>query len=369
MKQVILILAIIYGCTGAEEYDVFSIGHSLVNYRMPRIFDAIANDDPLVTHRHKEQIFNGAPLKWNWNNAGGDGGGANSKEELATGEYEILVLTEAVPLINHTTWNDTYHYAKEFMSLAHDNNAETQAYIYETWHCINSGEPEGCEWDDNDTIPWRDRLGQDLAKWKAIADSVNDSVPDEKPMLLIPAGQAFAELYDSIQAGKAEGVQHISELFSDDIHPNDIGNYLVACVMYATVYKRSPEGLTTETFDEWGAAFEKPSDALAGLMQRIAWRTVRRVEGTGVTGDVSLLENKISNNYTSGHLLLQDKKVLLSDGAQGRIEILSSNGRLVKSKVVQAGQSLSVESLSRGFYMVQLKNLQGKLIERSRIVY
>lgn len=366
MKKLILVLSIILTYSLAEDYDVFSIGHSLVNYRMPRIFDAISNDDPLVTHRHKEQIFNGAPLKWNWDNAGGDGGGANSKAELATGDYEILIMTEAVPLINHTTWNNTYHYAKEFMSLAHDNNPETQAYIYETWHCINSGEPEGCEWDDNDTIPWRDRLEQDLAKWKAIADSVNDSVPDEKPMLLIPAGQAMAELYDSIQAGEAAGIQHISELFSDDIHPNDVGNYLVACVMYATVYKRSPEGLTTETFNEWGNPFEKPSDELAGLMQRIAWRTVRRVEGTGVTGDVSVQEVVPQRGYDV-RFQMKKKQLEVYSGTASMLEIVTVQGKQIfTTEIAAVTQRISLEGIAKGVYLLRLRNSLGAVEYVSR---
>lgn len=366
MKKLIVLLVLVSSLLVAEEYDVFSIGHSLVNYRMPRIFDAIANDDPLVTHRHKEQIFNGAPLKYNWENAGGSNGGANSKTELGTGEYEILIMTEAVPLINHTTWNSTYHYAKEFMSLAHESNPETQAYIYETWHCIKSGEPEGCPYDDNDDIPWRDRLGQDLAKWKAIADSVNDSVPDEKPMLLVPAGQAFAELYDSIQAGNAAGVTHISELFADDIHPNDIGNYLVACVMYATVYKRSPEGLTTETFDEWGAAFEKPDDALAGLMQRIAWRTVRRVEGTGVTGDVVIIPITPAQNQRP-KLSIRNRSLQLALTNISKVEILTVKGQLVRTvDALSAGQTVSLKGLAQGVYMVRLYDMHNAIYMVSR---
>jgi hypothetical protein len=54
---------------------------------------------------------------------------------------------------------------------------------------------------------------------------------------------------------------------ADDSHPNAIGAYLTACVMYATIYGESPEGLPG-----W---IGNISDAEARVLQSIAWRSVQ----------------------------------------------------------------------------------------------
>ena len=59
---------------------------------------------------------------------------------------------------------------------------------------------------------------------------------------MIPAGQAMALAYDAIEAGTLPEIQRIDDLFSDSVHMNGVGQYLVACVMYATVYQNNPLG-------------------------------------------------------------------------------------------------------------------------------
>ncbi len=67
----------------------------------------------------------------------------------------------------------------------------------------------------------------------------------------------------------------------DGSHPNPAGSYLTACVFYATIYHKSPEGLppriTSNLVDtagnlQSGDVNLNPSDAQ--LLQRIAWQTV-----------------------------------------------------------------------------------------------
>jgi hypothetical protein len=68
-------------------------------------------------------------------------------------------------------------------------------------------------------------------------------------------------------------VRDVDALFVDDIHLSDAGNYFVACVHFAALYRRSPEGLSGALTDAWGAPYEPLQDDTARALQRIAWET------------------------------------------------------------------------------------------------
>jgi prepilin-type N-terminal cleavage/methylation domain-containing protein len=60
---------------------------------------------------------------------------------------------------------------------------------------------------------------------------------------------------------------------ADGSHPTARGSYLAACVFYATFYRKSPVGLTAQTYD--GDALITLPAADAHFLQSIAWETVR----------------------------------------------------------------------------------------------
>ena len=255
--------------------SVFLIGHSLVNHDMPQMLAALA-EDAGITYSGGRQIINGANLQYQWNNSH-DAEGTDAREALPTGDWDVLVMTEAVPLDNHLTWSDTHGFAAQFHDLAIAANPDTRTYIYETWHCINSGLAAGCEWDDNDDVPWRERLEQDLPKWQGIADQLNSEIvgPDVR---LVPAGQAMGLLHDRAEAGQIPGISQAFDLYRDDIHLTDVGDYFVALVMFASIFQSSPEGLTYEISDQWGVPYDLPDGQTAQVMQALAWEVAQGFE-------------------------------------------------------------------------------------------
>ena len=271
----ILILALSGGCLQAgtdQPSSVFLIGHSLVNHNMPRMLEALAQDASL-SYTGGRQIINGANLQWHWNNSH-TAEGMDARQALPTGDWDVLVMTEAVPLDNHLTWSDTEVFAGQFHDLAVSANPQARTFIYETWHCINSGLPDGCEWDDNDDIAWRERMDQDLPKWQGIADHLNAEFSGPQ-VRLIPAGQAMALIYDRALVGEVPGLSHAFDLFSDDIHLTDSGNYFIALVMFAAIFQQSPEGLTYQISNPWGTPYDLPAGATAHAFQALAWEAVQ----------------------------------------------------------------------------------------------
>jgi len=93
----------------STSHAVFWVGHSLTGFKMPQMVGEIAESLGL-TYSWNAQIGIGAPLIWNWDNSATTSQ-VDSRSVLPEGGYDVLVLTEALPLINHTTWSNTNTYA------------------------------------------------------------------------------------------------------------------------------------------------------------------------------------------------------------------------------------------------------------------
>lgn len=91
------------------------------------------------------------------------------------------------------------------------------------------------------------------------------SVGNEVGALVIPVGLAFEEAYrrkPDLQLHKTY----------DGSHPNMFGTYLAACVVFASLYGKSPVG---NAYDYFGAV-DKDS---AAYLQQVAEDTVKKFYG------------------------------------------------------------------------------------------
>lgn len=256
---------------------VFHIGHSLVNRDMPAMLAQLAGDG----HSYESQLGWGATLQSHWGDApvnGFDTENAHprhrpAREAVASGDYDALVVTEMVEIRDALRHFDSAAYLARFAAEGWSANPAKRVYLYETWHPLN--DPEG----------WLDRLDADLARyWEAgLLRPALRALPADRRIHLIPAGQAIAALVRAIEARGGVGtLRDRRDLFSDDIHLNDQGNYFVALVHYATLYGSSPEGLPFDLARADGTPALAPAPETARLMQETAWRVVRDTPLTGI---------------------------------------------------------------------------------------
>ncbi len=250
--------------------EILFIGHSLVGPDLPVMVEAGLRQmrEPATV---SAQIINGAPLRFNIENPEG-AEGVNGTAELAKGETDVLILTEAVPLAQQIKWNDTAGQIAAYARLATDANPKARVFVYETWASRKSGPGTVIEGDANAGIPWRQRLTDDLPQWEGV---VRDGAAQSgMAVALIPAGQAMARLADQVAAGRVPGVKTMDAFFSDDIHLSDKGVYFVALVHLAAITGKSPEGLPAMLTRTWKSRDAVIEDRLAAALQRIAWETV-----------------------------------------------------------------------------------------------
>lgn len=287
---------------------VYFVGHSLVNHDMTGMFEQIARSLGR-THTHDLQIKNGTPLRVQWDDATpgegrlGDGleGRPNTgqllpgvaKTALATGQFDVLVLAELVPVSGNIQWNCSPAYGLEFYNLATRANPNIQTYFYEVWRRRDDGD-------------FRGLIAQERPIWEEyLVDAMNTPVvpvripplqgggrcshpsppatrEPGKPVLVIPGGRAMSMLADAIEQGTVPGITTLDGVFRDQLHLNDLGNYFLAMVHYATIYGRSPMGATRATVSEWGNAYTVVPEPLANRFAELAWQAVLAEPRSGV---------------------------------------------------------------------------------------
>ena len=375
MTRILLISILLFMANSnvlAQTNKTFFLGHSLINFDVPNIVDQLSIESS-QTFSYDANIGNGATLLWHWDNPT-TGQGDQWDLTLPLGGYENFILTEAVPLLNHLNSSYTYRITDSLCSFANQYNPNIQYYLYETWHCTNSGNGStsgsggnACDWDTESNIPWRDRLDLDLPKWESIADSIN--LIHTNPMLVIPGGQAMARLADSIESGSVPGLSSVFDLFVDEYHLDSRGNYFIGCVMFSVIHGMSPVGLPNQLTNPFGGLYtEYPTLAQAAIMQEIAWQTVCDYQRDGVdctplATSAIIAEKPIISVYP---IPANEQLTIQYDAFSGAVPY-TINDRL--GKVILNGNlssqisKVSVAELSAGIYFLIIENQTVKFIK------
>lgn len=227
----------------------------------------IYNDLPWVTSRLslssnvdrplevKSVALMGATLKEHWD----DGFALKAIRDEGPWDYVVLQGQSHSPLFDP---DELKEYARRFDKEIKAAGAKTILFVTWARHVYPEQQP--------------------------VINSVYGDIARETGATLAPVGQAWE---DALAADPK------LPLYRNDVdnHPAEAGTYLAACVLYSTIYRRSPEGLTAEItdqgmsrheFDPAGNAlknvkkepFTIPEDE-ARMLQRTAWAAVQRVGG------------------------------------------------------------------------------------------
>lgn len=230
----------------------------------------------------------GSPMHIRWNDASDPRGAV-----LGIERYQSLVVTEGGPpfrIRNNTApWIDeTLRYAMNFAVNAYRNGNGGQGASVALWSIWPNTEG----WqdrDDNMGEDWRDLGGfrpvveeygrtfryiADYVTWKM--HQLHPELPDDWRMWLFPGHAWMARIYDDIAAGDVPGITDHRQLFRDDIHPNDTGEYGLSVFMHALQYQTDPRALA------YRPSFV--SAELAAYFKRLAWEVATTEEAAGMGG-------------------------------------------------------------------------------------
>jgi hypothetical protein len=269
----------------AGPLNVLHIGHSLVGRDMPAMLVQLAGEG----HRYNSQLGWGTTLKAHWGDDAINGFAEENAhpqfraahEAVRSGDYDAIIFTEMVEIRASLKYHDSPTYLARWAEEALAARPDVRLYLYETWHPLD--DPEG----------WLERLDADLQRYwlDGIAKPALARLPAGTQLRIIPAGQVLAAFVRKVESpGGIGNVSSRESLFAlnadgtqDQIHLNDLGNYLVALVHFTVLYHRSPVGLPHALRRADDSPAEAPSPETALLMQETVLEVVRALPITGVS--------------------------------------------------------------------------------------
>jgi hypothetical protein len=275
--------------SSAEEKDgairAFYIGHSLSS-DIPSMVKGLVDSEGREKFSFRYQDIPGAPLRWQWEEKDRKSEfephfGGRYHIHLPSGDFNVMVVTDSVPRGGAEMEAETIDYLGRFVDFARKANPDVRIYYYETWHHLTSGTPQRSEHDKSSPtrdLIWRQRVDADKPMWQRIVDSVNREHPGRYPVKIIPSGQVLAAVFDAIEAGKIPGWTSMRDIFSDDIHTNLYGKYVVALSHYAVLTGRSPVGLSADIKDVWGNVYWDRKFWDGTVYPRMSPETVKAVQ-------------------------------------------------------------------------------------------
>jgi hypothetical protein len=253
---------------------VFHLGHSLVGRDMPAMLAQLAG----VGHAYESQLGWGTTMKAHWEPGheimGFDRENDHphyrpAREAVSSGQYDALVLTEMVEIKDAVRYFNSAAYLKNWAEAAWAANPQTRIYLYETWHPLDDAEGWLARLDRDIDLYWEGRI---------LVPALRD-----RPIYVIPAGQVLAAFVRQIEArGGVGNVANRQALFSDAIHFNDLGAYLVALTHLAVLYQRDPRGLAHQLLRADGSPADAPDAEAARLMQEVVWEVVSTYPKAGI---------------------------------------------------------------------------------------
>ncbi|MEK7413057.1 MAG: hypothetical protein AAB263_07055 [Planctomycetota bacterium] len=249
------ILRAIFACciltslAAAEPQKILMIGNSLTyTWNIPSILEqfAKATKRTLTVTAH---VAGGKDLTWHWTNASKPSN-ETAQETIAKGGFDLVIVQEYSNILMKPDGQDSF--AKifpEYLKAISGKSMQVMLYM---------------------AHPTRKEV--DLEGIRPIIDAYSKKA-DELSVQCSPVALAFAESNKKLPKLALIDQQTDRKYAQNKVatHQSPFGSYLAACVLYATIYRQSPVGLTFHAaFD---AKTEIPIDAAdAAAAQEIAWQ-------------------------------------------------------------------------------------------------
>ena len=264
--------------------NIYMIGNSLTDQVKYDGFKALAESRG-KTHNWGRHVIPGTPLDYLVDHAN-----SGFKEE-PYGYYENAFSYhrwDAVtlqPFDRHLP--EDLSAIDKLLKPLESKSPDAQVYVYAQWP-LDNGKDWDTQWLRPYTGQWDDSQ-RSKAYYELLTRELNTAEPLFSPFYIIPVGHVMYELNQRMETGQVPGYSSITQLYSDNIHLNNVGSYLVATTFFATIYKENPNGLPIPVQYQPNASTDQPLSAfLAGIIQDAVWDIVTTTPLSGVSAVVPL---------------------------------------------------------------------------------
>ncbi len=153
---------------------------------------------------------------------------SETKKKIGEGDWDYVILQEAqwaLPFPQSEGRARSIEGYAAMREAVHAYNPRTRLVMFLDW--MNLDSIEVIEIATGDTITLSRHQFQDMMTEAAL------DLADSLKFMVAPIGEAWQRVMDERP--------DINMMHRDEVHPNDVGGYLQACVYYATIFKKSPE--------------------------------------------------------------------------------------------------------------------------------
>lgn len=250
---------------------VFFSGHSLINVNTPTFFEQLATRNGRDVD-YQLQMGLGSTLSirlacpLNGQQADGSALTFRVADELRSGRYDTLMFTERHDIVQTIAYERTTSMARRLRDAFYEGSPGGRVFFFESWLTIDVARPSG----------FVERTRRDAIGWECVASRLNESRGSHPPLLVVPAARALAELVEDVMAGRAAGLTNLRQIFTDDVHLTNEGNYFISLLHYGVVLQESPIGLSASGLRPIADPPPSLDDASASYLQGLAARWVER---------------------------------------------------------------------------------------------
>jgi Ca2+-binding RTX toxin-like protein len=251
---------------------IYFIGNSVTDTINYRGLDNIAESQGR-SHEWGRHMIPGAPLNWIWSHP--DQGFQESPygyypTALANYQWDALSLQPFDRSLDGQEGDLAM--ANNFINLAKTRSPNLQVYIYQRWprKQDNNPNPTAADWDamwlSNYTGGWQNT--ESRSYYDTLAQSLRSAHADLPPTQLVRVGEVLYALNQRMKSGQVPGYTSIWDLYTDHVHLNNVGSYIVGATYYATLYRNTP--LSIPIPSDYGTV---PA-ATAQIIQQTIWDVV-----------------------------------------------------------------------------------------------
>jgi hypothetical protein len=217
----------------------------------------------------------------------------NSNPNAEISNWELLVITENFEGPANNNLNQSRENLLNFVNnswLNGDGGAGAPTMLWTNWPGIDGSEYffDGygiAESTDGSAAGWRQMLDflevgglGGVNGWQAMQDYANDNrMSGCPPVYIIPGNRMMARFYDDVEANLVPTITHVNQLFTDGVHPNNIGAYMITMIHYACIFGQSPVGLSNNIHPDVTIDAD-----LATYIQNMVWDVVTNYPRSGI---------------------------------------------------------------------------------------
>lgn len=171
--------------------------------------------------------------------------------------------------------------AKNFIDLGLARNPALRVFLVETW--VRKEKTLTPDYPTQWNREWKEgqKHGVPPIHCQAYARTVFRNLQQatselRHPVRLIPIGTVLHALDQRMRAGELPGFTRVEDLYQDDVHLAEFGNYVALETFYAVMFGANPAGQPRTDL------FPTVTDAFAAAVQETIWKVVATTPETGV---------------------------------------------------------------------------------------